>query len=452
MKHFRLFTFVIFTIAAFMHSACNDPTVIGSDLLSGDQLDIEFTDTVTFRTYNVTEDSILTFIPNFNGNIESFPLGIFEDPIFGTAKSGVYCQPTRLSSPPDFNAQNSNLILDSVILVLPYNAKASYGNLLETYSLEVYKMAESFPDTPILYSNRDYLTDKLIGTIDYTPNVEDSVLVKVPGTEDSTTQIAPQLRIHLTENEFDEDLFNIDTLDISTVETFEEYLKGIYIEPTSVNKGMPSFNFRSSLTGIRVFYHTLDSTYSQYLFPIFPLNVVTARYEHDLSTSTLNLENDFIGENATYTDSLLFVQGMSGTNFVVEIPYSESLADKVINKAEIVFPIQMLLEDDPQYFPAEQLVVSEIMDDGTISLIDDYRLARTAKGDEFDDLFGGNIGSDNTYRVNITSHLQDMSRGLVTEKMMFSLFLKAEQASRAVLSGPGNSVSPAKLEITFTNF
>ena len=457
MKHFRFLVIVFLAISAFMHTACNDPTVIGSDLLSGDQLDIEFTDTITFNTYNVTEDSILTFIPNFGANIESFPLGKFEDPIFGTAKSGVYIQPTRpSSSPPDFNANTDNLILDSVVLVLPYNARASYGNLLETYSLDVFQLAEQLTDTATLYSNSEFAKGDQIGFIDYMPTVEDSTEIfisKDTGLKpDSLVKIQPQLRIPLTMSNFDNDLFKIDTNDIGTVEAFEAYLKGIYIKPTTTNSGMPSFNFRSNFAGIRVYYHSLDSTYSNYLFPIFLLNVVTAKYEHDLSTSVLNLENDFIGEDATYTDSLLFIQGMSGINFVVEIPNSENLSDKVINKAELIFPILTLTEDDPQYFPAEQLVVSEVDDDGTVSFIDDLLLARSARGEDFDELFGGSVEPDDTYRVNITSHIQDMSRGQVTEKMMFTLFLKSEQAARAVLGGPGNADSPARLEVTFTNF
>ena len=449
MKYNSPFVILSSIIAIIFYSACNDPTVIGSDLLTGDQLDIEFTDTVTIRSYNVVDDSIITFNPNLFTNIENFPIGIFADPIFGTASSGVYAELTLLSSLPGFDDIAN--VLDSVVLVLPFNAKASYGNLDETYSLEVYRMAEAFPDTS-LYSNKDYLLDKLIGVIDYIPMVNDSVIVNPPSDPDSIVKLAPQLRIPLTKNNFHTELFDIDTQYVSSASAFKEYFKGIYIKPVSTNKGMPSFDFRTNTTGIRVFYHR-DSVYSEYLFPVFSTQVVTAKYDHDYSTSVLNLQADYIGESAPYRDSLLFLQGMSGINFVIEVPHAEYLADKLLNKAELIFPIQFLSQDDiQQYPPTDQILVSEIREDGSYRVIDDFIFARNRDFENFSRLFGGDVESDNTYRVNITTHLQDMSRGLVSKKMIVTLFLKAEQASRVVVSGPGNSAAPAKLEITYTNF
>ena len=439
---------ILFSITALIfHSACNDPTVIGSDLLAGDQLDIEFTDTVTIKSYNTVTDSVLTYVPGAIV-VESFPIGNFADPIFGTASSGVYAQLSLQSSLPNFPTGS---VLDSVVLILPYNGKGSYGNLEETYSLEIYKMAEAFPDTS-LYSNQDYQLDKLIGKIDYVPAVNDSVFVNPPGNPDSLVKLPPQLRIQLKENGFDVELFEIDTQFFSSANAFEEYFKGIYIKPVSSNKGMPSFNFRTNTAGIRVFYH-LDTVYSEYLFPIFGGQVVTPKYEHDYSTSMINLAGDFLGEHAPFSDSLLFLQGMSGINIVIEIPYAETLSDKVLNKAELVFPIQVLPGDDSQqYPPAEQIIISEIKSDGTFRVIDDFIFARNRDFENFSKLFGGNVTIDYTYRVNITTHLQDMSRGLVTEKMIVTMFLKAEQADRVVVSGPGNSAAPAKLELTYTNF
>ncbi|HHM20972.1 MAG TPA: DUF4270 family protein, partial [Bacteroidetes bacterium] len=426
-------------------------TVIGSELLTDDQLDIRFTDTVTISSYNMREDSVRTFDPrNLTTNNETFPLGNFNDPLFGRASSGVYAQLTLNLVFPDFDESGS--VLDSVVLVLPYDAKASYGNLDETFSLEVYQMTEPFPDTT-LYSNMDFSTGQRIGTIDYRPAVNDSVIIARPGADTIPVQLAPQLRIPLNENNFHKDLFAIDTPYSSNIDEFENFLKGIYIKPISENTGMPAFKFRSTITGILVYYH-LDTVYKEYLFPIFPNNAVSARYKHDYSSSAIDMEDKYVGENAPVRDSLLFLQGMSGINFVIEVPYSETLADKVLNKAELVFPIQYLPEDNPQtYPPIEQILVSQILNDGSLALIDDFTFARNREGlDGFMELFGGDKGANDTYTVNITTHLQDMSRGHVTEKMLITLFLKTRQASRVVLSGPGNSLHPAKLNLTFTNF
>lgn len=453
MKYFHTFILYSVVIFAFTYNACNDPTVIGSDLLAGDQLDIQFTDTMTINTYSVLEDSIATYFPGIFTNIESFPVGILEDPIFGVSTSSVYAQYTLNSVFPNFD--ESGLALDSVVLVLPYNIQYAFGDLDETHSVEVYKMAENFPDTSTLYSDMEFMLGELIGEKDFLPltSEDDSVAVFSP-IDDANVNFPPQLRISLDKNGFDTLLFNADSTILGSVDGFENFLKGIHIKPTSGNKGMPSFNFRNSNSGIMVYYHRIsDTTYFNYKFPIFLGNIVTANYKHDYSTSSLNLLDDYIGKDAPLADSLIFAQGMSGINFVIEVPYSEYLSDKVINKAEIILPIQFLSEDDPIYSPDSKLLVSEIKADGTYRLIDDFILARNRVGlDQFTDLAGGEIESDDTYRLNITTHMQDMSRGLFTENMRINIFLKSEQSSRVVLSGVGNSLAPAKLEVTFTNF
>lgn len=457
MKFTDLLFIQIIIIVFFLGTSCNDPTVIGSDLLAGDQLDIAFTDTVTLKSYNKKIDSLATFNPSPSvSKIQNFPIGSMEDPIFGTSSSAVYAQPTLNINFPDFDPV---LGWDSVVLVLPYFAKGSYGDLEDTYSLEVYQLAENFPDTT-LYSNMDYMTESLIGQVDYQPFVNDSVEIIQPGTVNEIIKVPPQLRIPLDET-FADYLFALDSPYNSSVPDFEEFFKGIYIKPTSTNKGMPSFTIRAQVTGnsvanagIRVYYH-VDTVYSEYLYPIFSSNVVTAKYEHDYSSSPLNLETEFLGENATHTDSLLFIQGMSGTDFVIEIPYAENLSNKVLNKAELVFPLATLPDDDPNiYLPVDQIIVFEIQDDGTRRVIDDYVLANNRNGpDGFAELFGGDYSSqDSTYKINITTHLQDMSRGLVSEKMVVTLFPKAEQAARMIVNGPGHSIRPAKLDLTFTNF
>ncbi len=453
MKYFNKFILFLSVVVAFTHNACNDPTVIGSDLLSGDQLDIQFTDTMTIESYTAIEDSIATYFPGIFTNIESFPVGIFEDPIMGTASSGVYVQYSLNSVFPDFD--EPGLTLDSVVLVLPYNIEYSFGNLDEVHSVEVYQMSESFPDTAVFYSDMSFMADTLIGKADFRPitNEDDSVSVYFPA-QDITRKLPPQLRIKLDQNGFAEKLFNADSTVLGSVDGFENFLKGIHIKPTSVNKGMPSFNFRTNNSGLFVYYRrNSDTTFLSYQFPVFLGNVVTAEYHHDYSTSNLNLLSDFIGKNAPHADSLLFVQGMSGTNVVIRVPHVEYLSDKVINKAEIILPIQILPEDDPIYEPDIKVLVSEILANGSASLIDDFILARNRVGlERFTELAGGDIESDNTYRLNITTHLQDMSRGQVTKDMRISIFLKAEQSSRVILGGTGNSDTPAKLEVTFTNF
>jgi len=448
MKHIQPIIFLLLGVISLSQMACNDPTVIGSDLLSGDQLDIKFMDTLTLKAHNEPIDSILMYNPNVFTNTETFPLGKFADPIFGTATSNVYLQPSLNVNFPDFDP--SSQTLDSVVLILPFNAEFSYGQMDEDYTLEVYQMEGSFPDTT-LYSNVDLPTHRLIGTTTYTPHPEDSVDV-FSAILDTLVLEPPHLRIRLDQNGFDDDLFNIDTTASNSVDGFESFIKGLVIKPTSENKGMPSFTFRTSNSGIRVYYHQ-DTLARDYRFPIFSGNVVAANFIHDRTTSLLNLGEDFIGENAKYPDSLLFLQGMSGTNVVLEFPYVTDLDNIVVNKAELELPIIRLDEDEDVYTPTTQIIVSEVQEDGSFRVIDDVTLAINRIGtDRFSQLFGGGAESDNVYRLNISAHFQDMIRGLVTNKIVITTFPKAEQAARSVLGGPGNSDKPTKLKLTYTNF
>lgn len=419
--------------------ACNDPTVIGSDLLSGDELDIEFTDTVTILTYNMEEDSVRMFdSENFSVSYNNIPVGEFIDPVFGISKATAYAQPNLNVSSPDFEDAE----LDSIVLILPWNADGVYGNLFETYSLEIWELSDDLRDSAIFYSNQTFEVNEMIGSVDFTPEPEDSVRIKLHG-QDTLIEVIPQVRVTLTP-EFGDRFFVDDTLKFGSTDLFHDFFKGFEIRPASQNSGMLNFNLRSPEAGIRVYYRQ-DTTYSQYLFPIFSTNVVTAKYEHDYAGS---LASPFIGEDANVTDSLLFVQGMSGLNLAVEIPYADRLEDIVVNQAELVFPVLRLSEDDPLNTAVEQLIVSEMVDDTTLVVIDDIIFS----GANFPDIFGGQVEAGDVYKMNISSYFQDMMRGLKSNKIVITVFLKPENASRVVLAGPGHADSPAKLNLTFTRY
>ena len=426
--------------------SCNDPTVIGSDLLSGDGLDIEFTDTLTLTGYTIEADSVKTYDPDiFTADYENFHCGDFLDPVFGRSTSTIYAELNLNTSAPFF----LNGTLDSIVLILPYNADLSYGKLDEMYSIEIYELDERLNDSLTFYSTSSFDTKSTpIGFKDFVPRVADSVLVVVPNKDSLVTALqAPHLRVRLDQF-FSTPFFKADTSNFNTNSKFLEYFKGIQIRPVSSNKGMVSFNMRNSMTGLRVYYHE-DSTFRQYQFPIFSGNVVTANFTNDYAGS---IAENFIGPNAAGKDSLFFIQGMSGLNFNLEIPYAEAFKNIVVNRAEIILPIINLPEDDMDYSPVKQVVVSEMLTDSTFRVIDDVSIALTRVGDKFGDLFGGNVTSDGAYKLNISAHFQDMMRGLVGKKMRVTVYLKPERAERVVLAGPRYGPAPAKVRLSFTKY
>ena len=89
---------LIVLLAGFcLFNACNDPTSIGSDLLEGDQLDLDYTDTLTIISKTVRDaDSVITFSTSSSTpasfRLSAYLAGNFDDPIFGRSESSIYSE------------------------------------------------------------------------------------------------------------------------------------------------------------------------------------------------------------------------------------------------------------------------------------------------------------------------------------------------------------------------
>lgn len=449
MKHFQ--SAALFVLASLLLTlfACNDPTVIGSDLLAGDQLDVNFTDSVTIKAWTTRQDSVKTFDPSpLSSDYTFFPCGDLRDPIFGRSVARINAQLSLNTSNPDFR----DAVIDSIVLLLPYESKQVYGKLNETFKLEVWELDESLSDSISYYSNRETkLKPTPIGYKEFTPNVSDSVNVVVPKADTLIFEkLPPHLRIPL-DGSFVQAFLGGDSINYTSNSLFRSFFKGFHLrapESGLGNSGMLSFNLRNSLVGFQVYYHK-DSTYSQYKFPIFSSSVVTAEFKHDYMGAFVQ---NYLDSPTPRNDSLLFLQGMSGLNFDLEIPYVTDLKNLIVNRAEIVLPIIYLMEDDPDFDPVDQIVVAEVVNDSILRTIDDIIYSINRVGDNFPQLFGGKVFSDNTYRVNISAHFQDMITGRATNKIRFTVYLKPEKASRVVVAGPAHATLPAKLRLSFTKF
>lgn len=445
MKYFR-FTALLAGLLYFTIMACNDPTVIGSELVSGEELDVGFTDTVTFNVSSEIVDTITLYNTSANAIFERFPFGNFQDPIFGRSTSSIYAQvSTSTSGVPDFTGNS----LDSVVLVLPYNGGGFYGDTTQAFSLEVFELAESILDSTNFNSAFQVQAGNKIGEATFIPS-SDSIAMYVPRL-DSTVIFGPQLRVRLDEP-FASSLFDADETVFENEDNFDAFFKGFVIVPTSQDAGMVNFKMRdvNSSAGalINVYYNddeATDTEFFEYQFPIFGAQVVAATYEHDYAGS---VAEPFLGENVEVSDSLLFLQSMSGINIVIEFPHLEGLGDVVINEAILEFPILDLVGDNDFFYDPNQLIANEITEDGDVRLIQDVDFAI---GSSFTTLFGG-IPDDGVYRLNVSAYLQDAKQGVVNNRMEVFISLKPEKAQRVVLAGPKHATNPAKLKLTYTEF
>ena len=90
--------------------SCNDPSLIGSDLLDEDLLDLQFTDAFDISARTVEGDSLLAY--QNTARVDIYHLGAINEPVFGNYKSTIYTEFERaVTTTPNFAGET----LDSAI-------------------------------------------------------------------------------------------------------------------------------------------------------------------------------------------------------------------------------------------------------------------------------------------------------------------------------------------------
>jgi hypothetical protein len=432
-------------LAIFMTS-CNEPTIIGSGLLENDRLEIGFTDTLSLSGQTIPGDSVRTYDPSTANQLANFLCGQFVDPIFGTSTSVINAQFLLNSETPDFDGAE----LDSIVLILPFTSNNVYGDTTQQYRLDVFELSEDLDNMQTYFSNQTIMSGPLIGSRETSVNPNDSTLISLHGEDPPEfANLVPQFRIRL-DDAFGENILMQDTSVFENDSTFLDIFKGIQIRPLTANQGMLAFNLISSSAVIRLYYHKDDEP-EQYAFGLNTLaGVRMASFTHDRTGSVVE---PFINE-PKLGDSLLFLQAMAGVVTELEIANPELFEDKIINLAELELNIIKLDEDNAYPFdPIDQIVISEVAEDGTLSVIQDAIFA--ASVNDLDGLFGGTPEEGNgviSYRMIVTSHLRKMADGLADNKIVLSVVSRGEKASRVVLCGPKHPEFPSRLKVNFTEY
>ena len=444
--------FVLSAMVLLIISACSESTPIGADLLQQDQSDIRFTDTLTLHTSTIREDSVRIFDPNPEAQFDSYLCGNYTDPVFGTAISDLYIQFRNSSSnPPDFTSTT----IDSLVLKLEYDT--IYGDPDVIHNFEVFQINEFIPNDTSYFSDQVFSVDnQIIGSKMFRAAVldSDSLFVREFTIQDSILirKTPPHLRINLSESNpaLANLLTSLDSMDYVDSESFISAFNGLYIKSVSPNQSMLSFNLTAVNSGITIYYKTPAGDNAQYEYSIFSSNVKHTNFRHDFSGTPV--ETAF--NDQSIGDSILYLQGASGPNIEIDIPFATTLRDQIIvNKAELTFTIATPT-DETIFTPVEQLILTRRNDDGVLVVIPDVLFALTLSN--LSGLFGGSITTDNglmlqTYTMNISSHLQSIIDGDQPSQIILRAFPKQETGSRVILYGPGHSQYPTKLKLTYTN-
>ena len=452
MKQLNYLLIIGILISLLFASACSRPTVVGADLLEGDIVQLEFTDTLPLTVQSVKEDSVLSFQENFGFFNASLLLGNLEDPVFGHSDASIYSQ----MRPNSVNKRFGDGLLDSIVLQLAYDTTALYGyHRTDKMDLQVFRIIEDIPFTENIYSNDsfDIEMDPIGELLDFSPApFDDVLLINENDTSDiDTLTLAPHIRIKL-DKFFGEELINLDTLLYSTFDTFVDYFKGMHIRASADDNTMLGINFSNPTTKLVVYYKDQDINRTfDYFFDQGAVKFT--RFNHDYTDTPVE---PFIADQ-TLGDSLVFLQGMSGLNIEVDFGDISFLENKVINHAELdLYHVTEFPDDVPSIFSATQGLLAKKLNVDTEEF-EDITDVTTALQLGTLGLFGGDqmdVTIDDVdlfkYTINLTNHFQAMVEGDENSKIYLYTIVKSKNPYRGIFYGPGNSKYPMKLRLTYT--
>lgn len=431
--------------------ACNDPFDVGGDLLDADQLDLDFTDTLTLQSVAMRDDSLPVY--QSGRFLNRYFVGQVADPIFGGV-SAVTSTQIRLGSGnlPDFN----EVTIDSLVLVVPILLEEYYGDENETFTVEVLRLLDNLDPSGDYFADTTLMTDGIVlGTQTLSPvALPDSVDVALFDGDATPRTIRQPVSLRIPVPGLIDELTNLDTTVFEADTTFTEILRGLQLRVQGSGGGLLAIDLspNTNIPGLQLFYRR-DTSLFQYRFPVSSTAAKVASYQNDFSTGLIE---PFLGD-AGRSDSLIFVQGLAGAVTSLSIPGLNDLADEnlLVNRATLDIFVAELPEDDTNFPTPDQLVLLERLDGGGLTATRDLALG-LAEGN-IPTLHGGTLvpgggGAPDFYRFNITAHVNAVLAGEVSSNLQLSLQNKSTTPDRVVLYGAGHSQFPIRVQLSVTRF
>ena len=424
------------------NSSCNESTLLGAGLFENENLKLIATDSLSINALSETNDSVIV---NPEGvSFVYLPIGKVKDLTFGTYEARAY---TQLDSSSAYSFSGGTI--DSVVFIMGYNAAGVYGDTTQTQKLSLYRLTENFK-TGSIYSNQKYaVASTPLGSVEFAPQPRTFINQGKGLTTSADT--APQIRIKITDQTFIQQIK--DTTNYISKEGFRKWLKGVEIRAEKETSCMLNMDFgaaSNTITGLYV-YSKKDTTSSVSIFrPVSSLNLKHSYFKNDYTNAPIG---SFLN-NQKMSDSLLFLQGMSGTNIKLEIPYIRNLGNIIINKAELELTIK---DEDTQtnvFSPIGQILARNAVQNVITDVVDGDPTSRAAKflsSGGFVRVKTQNGENKSKYIFNISNQLQRMLEGKEGSLLYLIPFFKQENGSRVVIYGVGKQLKyRTKINLTYT--
>jgi hypothetical protein len=364
MKNIKLLS-IFFII--FIYSCDKEFTSIDSDVISAENA-------INFNTSSIDYPIItsnLRLNPVKSNNLPSFMLGYNNNPFYGESKANFLGQIVPAEFSPSFG---ENVVLDSVVLTIPYYSRAVetsedgdisyeidsvYGNTAtklyvykSNFYLRDFNPSGDFSDSQNYYSNGALSNSESInqseieaellyesgilgdGSDDFIPSSEriDLTLLDSLGESYVASSIAPAVRLKLNNpnDNFWESLFfeNEGNPELINPNTFKEFFRGLYIKADGVNSegSMMLLNFASSNTKLTIHYTSETSTDSDTDSGGTSTETITSQNEYVLNfTDNLvniyenNFQVDVSNSNTVEGDERIYLKGGEGYMSTVDL-------------------------------------------------------------------------------------------------------------------------------------
>jgi hypothetical protein len=294
-------------------------------------------------------------------------------------------------------------------------------------------------------------------------------LIRKPG---DTAKVANVLRIRL-DNSFGERLKNLDSIPYKTYTNFYNAIKGIAITSEAVGNTLSYFSLSDGTKSrLTVYYRVnksgvIDTTSANFFYGPSGTNghgTVANLIQRTPEAGFADYLN-----NGILADDKLFIQSTPGSLATIKIPGLDTFPNRIIHRAELIITKLPSLGESIFGAPPAMFLDKATLLDSAFSITDDL-MSASQTGPSFTN-FGGLLKPDNTYRFNITRHVQEVitNKNINYQLRLYAPFRTTIRAGsvlrsvsvlpqvaygRVVLAGGNYPVDPSKrlrLRIIYSN-
>jgi len=380
---------------------------------------------VYFKDNSLSEDPNITFWDNYSVSLSTYKLDTFAtsndsvwvlgshaDPEFGRITATSFAE---ISYPESHPFDDSNIIFDSAVVMLVPNGNY-YGDTTAPYRLNVYTLAENL-GTDIASAKTYYNINStphnstVIGSLSaqVTPLKKDTVFIRLAGS-------------------FATDLYNQMKNSSSVIKdqaVFRSYLKGICIEPDSLNnKAIYQFSTTGSAGIIRMYY-TVKGLYNENKYydltyiPSKQYNQISFNYNGSTYSPFSPRKSQLIESSGLNNKALLnnYIPSLVKIGFPDILNVMETYPFVKIMKAELEIRVNQALNSYPYFYPQHMLLYISNQNNELSSYIVSSVTGEPQTGDLVSDPL---VENGTRYTYDITSYINTLiTEGRFSTKSLF---------------------------------